>query len=1235
MSNAYLKPKANSRPQVIEYVWASDSNAIIVDLSGTKNSKLNANTASNNLTRLTNDDGSLQNIWSDSTGRLYNLDVSQNDISGSLFPLAFFVANESGPRTLTRVTGSYTQFTLPAFSVVDKLFTDASGTPWYTSYNTNVNIKTTSDISLTKIGQFRTIRDLSFNAFDTSNNKVTIDLSGFRIGHPDLSYNPFAEYDISLNLSTNALYKSYNAAKTDVSNELIIRLHKFGLGVDNINVTRYSNAYNKNASIDLSVNVLNASGVLRFDTSINAILNLESTNSPLQTNADFADFLPLYPAKQYTFTKSGRQNISIPFVIPAGASGCWVWNATLFDGNMTSKRIAITINIQPSFTAPIITLDPTTSLTVVPGLEQPASFNIKLDDNSFTGDISNNLPRGMLVRPRINAVNALVPGDVSTNYLNQSFIIKKDASSYQFVTNDLYLDTLTFTDISNGTTGATNSLANQTNQLIVGAADISFNPLTSTYFKLRDVSTNLKIDVSANDFNLPSRQFNFYLDWLPNAEPAASNSVIPQTSNIGTINVITTYSSNVNLVDNQDGTYSLSLSDLNGALDSTSYVVKVFNDAKCSIPTPSANFTATPQANVYGSTSNQFNVQMDSNFNATFTSPTLNSISRVWIVAYLAKSTNVHLYTASTPVLVTNVKFPTLRFAIADTNAFSQAQLNQIVNVTDNLDLNTSIADLSGYRINDISGGIDLSCNIEFPNWTPIGSNLKFTLNDNNGIVKSMDISANLTRQPKIVPNTPAVFTNLSDVSNNLPFYIDLSFNSVKTAALFSLDIAFSDSYGTVYPAATKTILFYYPGFSSNAGGNRNTLIVFNDAKYALDYVPKLNQMDIKTKDTFDCYTWTAGSSANTYGLNLARSEFVGNDHVLDASGFKIDKVIQNGILNSDPAALYIQYNGAWSKLVTTTVSPNSNGSGGTNAVNINTWIPCSFARNYYSWIDTRKFVGAIDIQYYTKDSTGVLSTLPNTLRLVVLPRPTIQASIATVPNVLVNTPSTLQLTLRNYQKNKAGANIDISGWTPQDVSGSKYLNGKFRTLLNASSGSISLVNASGAPDVANAGFFTLPNTASDILYGRLAIIPLNFKGRPTAGIISSNIQANYSMIGPKAISGSTPLQVVVYSTDSTFNNSVYTNNLNINTQLNFGGIVGAQYIALDNSNNSIVLDADSRTKNALFVIVENKGSAVASNTAFTSNVGYGSTPLTSTAVGNTAVYQHNSNGWTYLYSEV
>jgi hypothetical protein len=285
------------------------------------------------------------------------------------------------------------------------------------------------------------------------------------------------------------------------------------------------------------------------------------------------------------------------------------------------------------------------------------------------------------------------------------------------------------------------------------------------------------------------------------------------------------------LIDNQDGTYSLSLSNLNGPLEnSPSFNVKVFSNATCSVSADvNTKFTLDPQTNVYNLSQNEFTVNMDSNFNATFSGPKLVTKSdKLYMVAYLVNNSKTYLYTASTPVSIIYARYPILTVSFDTANTFIPADLNKIVNVTDSLELN-NLLDLSGYLVKSISAGIDLSCNLLLPSWDLVGPTLTFTLKDSSGVVKSMDISSNVTKRSNIIPNTSSVFNNLSDVSNNVGFYIDLSFNAVKTQSIFFLDIVLGDAAGNSYPAATKSISFYYPGtfptFATNPGGKKNTLI--------------------------------------------------------------------------------------------------------------------------------------------------------------------------------------------------------------------------------------------------------------------------------------------------------------------------------------------------------------------------------------------------------------------------
>lgn len=1225
MSVAYLKPKS-AGVKNLEYVWYSDTNAIIVDLSGSSTVRVNANDASNSLTQVIDSETGNRVNWTDANGNYYKNDISGSDISGALFKHAFYVSDSNGIQTLTRVGTTGNQFSLPSSNLIDTLFTDQKGTPYYTSYKTNIPStlqKPSVDLSLTTVNDI--INNASIAAFnanwtDISNNKIIIDCSMFRIGainNNDASFNPVA-VDLSFNLKTAYQLTSYAQARTDVSNHLYIKMFEFGIDVSNTPIVKLSTVVDQTSYIDISLNVLNAGSKLVIDTSGAGVLAAQ--NLSLQPNVDLMTLI----GSSYTLAKPGRQNLRIPFTIPASTSGSWIWRLTLVDGNFVSSPVDLTLNVLPSFYAPNVSLDSLTNgNTNLLNSNDVTRINLSVNDINFTPDISNNLTKGLRFAPRINALDTNITAyDNNVNLINHSlsvFITSKSTGNMLNNIIDLSTNTLSFSDISNNNTA-----------LVVGATDISSND--SGYFKNNDVSLNMDISYSdISQHNLPSRSYNLFVDWLPNGQTSASSIITPQTLSIGTFNLATKYSSNCVIVDNLDGTYSLSLSDYNGILSYARYRVKVFTNITASTLALNADLSLNAQTNIPDrSNAFDFPVTMDSDYNATFTGPNLvtNQNKMFYMVAYLetvTDSTTTYLYTASNKLPFVYAKFPTLTMSFDIASAFTAADINKIIAVDSNLDLNTALADLSGYAVKSVNVGIDLSCNLSLPLWTLNTPVLSFSLTDTNSVVKSFDISGSNTRKSTNLPNTITTFTNYSDLSNG-NFYIDLSYNSVDTTCLFSLNIALTDALGTSYPFANKTVMFYYPGFApatSNLGKKKNTLIVYNDTKYIIDYVSTATKMSIGTMDSFNCYTWLAGSSQNSYCLNLARTEFVGGDnHLLDISYFNVSDSNFTNVNNNDSASLFIGYNGKWTGVKTGAIGLAPN-------VSNTSSVTSSFAKNTFSWIDMKKFVGTIDINFKTLDSNSNLSVAVNTLRLVVIPRPSLSLTISSASNVLINTPTNIKLNVLNIQKNAAGNPITFTSWVPLDISGGKTLTSKLKTVLSLTTGSLSLVTSSGTADITNASIFTLPSLL-DITYGNYSNGVIVFKGRSVSGLSSSIVQAAYSAFGSKSVFTTSAVSVAVYSTDSTYNNSVYTNNLITNNSITFAGMPFVTYVSLDSSNNSINLSLDKRTKNAAFVVVENTSAATVTATNLNG--------VTGTVTANsTTVYQHITGGvgyWEYLYSK-
>jgi hypothetical protein len=1234
-----LKPKS-SGTQTLDYVWAYDSGAHIVGLSGetlpTVAKLVNANDPKNKLTQALDSEGEkIIGLWTDEFGKFYKNDISGGDISGALFSKAFYVSNGNGTVRLTNLPVNSNKYTFPMGELVNTLYTDQADTPYLTSYKRNVPLafqNTETDLSLTIVpGTYNNPDDVSTTHFnpawlDNSNNKITIDCSGFIYG-TDASFNP-VNVDLSLNLYTGYFMNSYAGARANTQTRLYVNMHKMGVGPISSPNIKYSSTSVQNTFIDISVNVLNAGSKLVIVTDGSSVINAQQAT--LQPNIDLMNVLTATfdVDGTYTFTKAGRQNLRIPITIGAGVFGQWFWKINIKDGNMESTIRQFNLKVMPSFSEPVSTVTGETTLYD----NDSYKVNLKVANNNFNSDICNNLTRGLMLRPRLNAVGSnLIDLDISAVNINNAITLNYSTSANVYSTRtldmyDLSKNTLDFADISNSFISVSGK------GLVVRAQDISNNGTTD--FKLNDVSTNINItSIGAQEYRLPSRSFNMYVDWLPNAQPDVSLVMVPQTLSIGTFNIGTAYSSNVIIVNNNNGTFSLSLSDYDGDLSSANYRIKVFTDKKCSTLATS-NVTLETQTNIdkssNGLSATDFKVSFDSENNATFIAPKLEkntNNSTYYMVAYLEK-TNVFLYTASNIVSFTNFNFPTILLSFDNIQALTAANLNKIVNIDNNLDLDVALADLSGYAVKSISEGFDLSCNLSLPEWKINKPTLTFTLNDTNNVVKSFDISTNNSR-PRSVGNK-IVFDNVKDVSHNRNFFIDLSYNNSTEQCLFSMNVAFSDEDNNDYSKTNKTVVFYYNGNytapTSNVGNNKRTLIVYNDTKYIIDNKPELTQMALGQQDSFETYSWLAGSASNSYVLNLARTEFVGSGQTLDVSGFRISTTTRASNSVDASANLYIGYSGPWTEINTSFVTDANNVLPVAAAT---TWVTPSFARNNFSWLDMKKFVGTIDISYKTKHANGI-SVTPNTLRLVVVPRPNVTLSISQFPNVLVNTKSVNIATITNASLNKAGGAITLDGWAPTDASGNKSLATKLRTIMSINSGSLRLVQLLGAPDVTNASSFVIPSIG-DLAYGKVAMPVITFNGRSIAGLVSSNLRATYSAFGSRPVSSLvTPFSVAVYSTDSTFNNNVYTNNLYANNSINFAGMPFVQYVTLDNSNNTIALHTDTRTKNAAFVVVENKGSVTSAS--ITANTLTGTATVT---IGGINVYQHTSGTtWTFLYSK-
>jgi len=1242
MSSHLLKPKSAGK-KVVEYVWYADDSVKVYDLSG-------STTLANKRTNYTIQYDADQALFLDSSAKVYRNEISGNDISGALYKYKFFVADNTGilPMNLRTTAGANT-FDISTTNLVNLAFTDRDGTPYYSSYNTNYKIKANSDITLSYAVAptlNSSASDLSVNFLSvndatrttTNVNYMRLDVSSFDFSNNHI--NPTI-LDCSLAIVTNLplIQNSVaNTTGTDVSSNIIFKLYK--LGIDSTNpVTKYASATNTNYGIDLSVNCISSSSYLTIEPNNSTIIARGSTYP--QANQDVGALLP----ETFPIGKAGRSNVRIPYTIPAGLTGFWSFKVTLHDtgsygGDFTDfKTFDFTIN--PSLNEPVVSLKSGSATTIAQG-ESSSSF-LHFNSSDYNIDISNNNPTmyyKLRMLPANNSAFAITMSDLSQNFtLTDSST--NVLTNYLYNANDASLNTLTYTDVYNS--------QNNTSKLVMQPTDLSFNNTTFKWFKnpTTDLSNTIVLTYrsDASDNLLPDRSFDIYADWLANND----SNTKPKTVKVGTFNPVTKYSSNVTITDNKNGTFSLTSSDFNNFDNSTVYNVQIFTTKKLATlasTTTDLSWNGITNSNVSqnGSNLNNFAVQMDSNFSATFTAPkVIADLSKFYMVAYVAPSTATntrHKYTISNVVeLTSNVSVGLT--VVTEPNALTLATLPTVVNIDESLEVDTSIPDLSGYIVQSQNIVQDLSFNIGFPNWWQDINGLKVTvsLSDTNNVVKHFDISGAFTKSRGTGVQS-VTFTDMRDLSSNI--FVDLSYNKYSDDIILGLNITVSDANNTVYKNAASKLLLYYRGQRlgvSNNGGVRNSLIVYNDSKYIFENILSATQMSLGAKDSYGVYSWLNGSASNSYCLNLARSEFVGEEkHTLDISSFDIsfNNTSSNLVSGSDAPTAYISYTNWAGTPGFTTRAASTSGS--------NVLVQTTFSKSSFSWIDIKRFIGTIDIRFKTKNSTGNLSTNVNTLRLIVVPRPALQLTVGAAPNVLINTPSQIQTYIENVQKNKAGASLDLGSWNPSDISGGLSLISKIRTILRVSSGSLSLVTPTGAPDVVNAGLFAFPSNIGDIAYGSgvttLVANRVNpvvvFKGRSTAGLVSSNLQIQYTAFGNKPVTDRKVLSVAVYSSDSVYSNSEFTNNLSANIQFNFAGMPFIQYITLDNSNNTIALDTDSRTKNAAFVVVENKSINNGSVTAtILSGLSASSGTTVSVGTSETAVFQHTAtNTWLGLYKK-
>ncbi len=1187
--------------QNIKVVWYMDLSAVVVEASG--------NVIDKRLTYgLTKDTDN--NYWLDSNGKIYKNEISGNDISGSLYKFKFYVTNSSGAVPVKDLSGN--QLSVPIDNLLNVMFTDQAGTPWYTSYTNTIDpaLRTAGDISFNSVvGDLSAnpwIKDL--NLYNKVSNRLLVDISAFNpaTAPTDASANLDISFCLQtrLNLIPGGLA---NALNQDVSNNVRIKVVNMG-AVKPVSQVFASGTTVQTGFIDVSVNALTSNAKLIIGSDGTSIQADISNNVPLLPNIAVKNILPSTMS-----VGGGATNVRIPYTIPANQIGSWYFTLAVEDGLFKSRPTSsFKVSVFPGFVAPIVSDFKVNNdvKSVLSEFDQTLNFRVNLNESNITSDISYNTDNS---NNKLLYAIRVVPSasNVNLNDISLGLSVHRANNPTNLIDNllDICSNALAFVDLSN----------QSVSQLVVTGADLSLNQTTRRWFKLRDISDSYAIDLSwSNVSKLPSRNFNVNFDWLRyNFNDASRNNL-----NISTVSksfsIDAKYSSNVVLSANKsNGTVRLGLSgNANGISPSDKFRVRIFTDEKLTTLATASDVKWSESTRALNTLVSQdvsafdFNVVMGDGFTSDIYIPKQFGTNKLYLVAYIAENgTTVHNYTMSNVTDYIALSALDLSFNY-NLTTFRAANSNDIMQILDHDPSDPSedpdnpsvtTLDLSGYIVTNVDQTIDLSFSLIRPTWwdSVNSPSLTVTLNDPNNVVKFMDISGSKTDLSTNGTNKSLTFTDMSDLCGN--FFVDMSFNFTKVSSdsIFTLNYLITDADGTIYGTSNKQILFYYKASdvaNGNAGGNKNTVILYTDVKLALDQIQTFTQMNIGTQDSFGAYSWLAGSANNMYCLDLARPEFMGETgHTLDLSGVTIEVKANDYDVSQTPVAAYFSYSKSGSKINTPNVIQNGSGLlGPSNCIS-------RFVNFNYSYLYVRSFVGIVDIKYNTVNKYNKISSDSNrnVLRLVFLPRPTLSIDPITPAFVPINTTSTMQVTIRNRQPKGVTPNawLSTSGFNPSDISGSNSLATKVRNIVRLGVPQLSFVTSAGLPDVNANLYFTAQTNATSVAYDSSVnpvFATIAFKGRNVAGLNSTNLSVSATTFNSKVVTDRESVNAVVFS-GSTFNENVFANNVNIGNQLVFAGLRLIQYVSLDNTSTTFKLMANELTKNSAYVVVENKASVAKS----------------------------------------
>lgn len=1176
-------------PKILSYVFYKDiSSHVMVDVSG---NKVNRNT----LTLV-------NGVWQNSNGRVYVTDLSGSDISNSDLSFKFTIADNNGIKNLVNVSNGTFKIA-NEFDMVNDLFNDSNSpkSRYLTSYLNNyyLNFPFTdinTDINLSTVGTSGDSNKISFST-EISNNSVILDLTNINSSNSS----SFAS-DISVNCAVNLVY-TQPVTSNNATNNLSAILYKFGINSITAPVL-FENDTGKFLSFDVNALTSTAYLVITDDgaSAVSQGSNVPTYNPILAVNNLVTGLLP----SRFNVS-AGKTTVKIPINVTS-TRGLWSYNIKLVDGNIQSNASPVTLVVNPRYVQPIVT----SPASIFSKDLSSSVINIKYNNSNYNLDISNS----PLTAGGLKFGFRLIPqGDKTFVHSDISSFTLKDKNG-----NNL-LGGTALTDIS--TNKLTQSLLNQKLEKV----DLSGTGINQ--IKKSDVSSNFTFNYTGvNDLTLKTYKYNLALDWLD----ASGNNISTLTY---PININAKYNSTVNVTNLLNGTFSLSY-------EQSPIVVPIW--FRVSYYGPSYGFLS--------STDTSLNInRLGNNLFTNFT-PVLSSNSYFNVQVLDVSENSINVSPTLTPVASTVSDYIALGQSVKPNvllsilpNTFSGIDVNEIAQLDDTINLDDSLTDVSGYFVSDFNQFIDLTASISWPSWynSIVNPNLNFTITDYNNIIKCYDICGNVTntRNQSFGINGAVLksvnVSNIKDLCNNL--FIDLSFNSSFTSSIFKLEYTLSGDVGNTLniPFDKNTIWFYVPESASaltslNPGGNKNTIFIHNQTKLILDSTNS-SFMALSTDCNFSNVFRNLGTTANNqYNLGLIRPEFFpSNDsnHIFDISN--ISMTATSFSTNSELPKMFFSFSKYANKV------NSSSRCFGMNS---------GFSNLAYSFIAINNFVGYIDISYNTI-SNQTISTTRQTLRINVLPRPTLNIVVSDPSyNLYPNGKTNINYSVENVQMFKNNElNITSgskwSGLYNADVSAG-YTDLSFNACMNTRSiGYIKLTNGalSISPD---ANLFTLL-PIGDLPYGSPfkigGFFKFNGKNTTTSQILKETLTVKYSgnSISANNLTKNSNIFSIVIIVNSlpTITNDLYSNSGYFNNSIQLNNITIAKYVQIDPSLNTLNIDLACYSR-TIYLIVENTrniNSYVTSSSTISASLSSGIYTLTIPGYTRQVFQRTGTNVWSAVFT--